>query len=864
MNIKGKKYFNKKHEILQNDIDIYIENLQQIYEKIKLFHQTIIELKNSFLNSNLIYPFDNLNEIFINFGKQLNILTVPIKTSVLDTLNNMKNNISQKAQIRDQIYNKLEELKDKKIEYKKLDNNKDKKLINYFKSNNPEETEKILNCVNKALEENNYQIYKYEKDSLREIRDGKLSEYDKINSEIKNVINNSSEINLIMNVFSNFIKQFIESLTYICSGIKEEIKCNITINESNKGGNNNKGNMNMLEEIQTNDFIVLDNDRTTSIKENISNIILEIINRETKLKSKEVIDIFNILEININNKKTSNATEQFLLKISEMSLNSVILVKNEDNFFHLANILNTIFLQNIIDLNISKQIISISRHIKFENIYLYEIIRKKNIYLRTKTLWIKLIEQDLINKLNKYIENTLKNRQEEKIKDEKSKSKKINSDLIVKKLEIEKSLISDFKKLNSHQLKEFNKYTQECSSAIISKYIPIIYQSLIKDNDKIIHDLFKNYRNILELKNNIVLHFENLLRIQKLNSKYKNQYNEEIYNYKYKKNISISLALKYLPQEDYPNILILNKKLYQDLKKEIFINVFNKENLSLDLHIKHLGQYLQIYKIKKDYNYDDLKKLNNSSLEEKNSNKNNNKIKSSILQDLNRTFFLQKYPNYKESFESILLTFSLKFNNIGYFQGFNNLVSFLFQLLNFDEEKTFYFLCGLQLNTVYSLIFKNKFAFLKILFSVFEKIIKLKIPEINEILKNVNVDLDYFCSSWFTTLFTGNFNIIDRNEPPLLFIYFLEQFCINSWSAIFNLGLTVFELGYKKIITLEKEELIKYFMNIINEENLFDNKNFEKCKLIYEKYSKYINKYLVDKLIEIVQFEYENKYLISD
>ena len=598
MNIKGKKYFNKKHEILQNDIDIYIENLQQIYEKIKLFHQTIIELKNSFLNSNLIYPFDNLNEIFINFGKQLNILTVPIKTSVLDTLNNMKNNISQKAQIRDQIYNKLEELKDKKIEYKKLDNNKDKKLINYFKSNNPEETEKILNCVNKALEENNYQIYKYEKDSLREIRDGKLSEYDKINSEIKNVINNSSEINLIMNVFSNFIKQFIESLTYICSGIKEEIKCNITINESNKGGNNKKGNMNMLEEIQTNDFIVLDNDRTTSIKENISNIILEIINRETKLKSKEVIDIFNILEININNKKTSNATKQFLLKISEMSLNSIILVKNEDNFFHLANILNTIFLQNIIDLNISKQIISISRHIKFENIYLYEIIRKKNIYLRTKTLWIKLIEQDLINKLNKYIENTLKNRQEEKIKDEKSKSKKINIDLIVKKLEIEKSLISDFKKLNSNQLKEFNKYTQECSSAIISKYIPIIYQSLIKDNDNIIHDLFKNYRNILELKNNIVLHFENLLRIQKLNSKYKNQYNEEIYNYKYKKNISISLALKYLPQEDYPNILILNKKLYQDLKKEIFINIFNKGNLSLDLHIKHLGQCLQIYKFK--------------------------------------------------------------------------------------------------------------------------------------------------------------------------------------------------------------------------------------------------------------------------
>ena len=140
---------------------------------------------------------------------------------------------------------------------------------------------------------------------------------------------------------------------------------------------------------------------------------------------------------------------------------------------------------------------------------------------------------------------------------------------------------------------------------------------------------------------------------------------------------------------------------------------------------------------------------------------------------------------------------------------------------------------------------------------------KLKKPEIFYLLKNINVDLDYFSSSWFTTLFTSNINRINRDDPPLLLIYFIEKFCINGWSAIFNLGLTILEIGYENIIKLEKEELIKYIMKIVNEENIFDNKNYEKCRIIYEKNEKIINENFVDKLIEITKFEYKNKYLID-
>ena len=52
-------------------------------------------------------------------------------------------------------------------------------------------------------------------------------------------------------------------------------------------------------------------------------------------------------------------------------------------------------------------------------------------------------------------------------------------------------------------------------------------------------------------------------------------------------------------------------------------------------------------------------------------------------------------------------------------------------------------------------------------------------------------------------------------------------------------------------------------MNIISEEKVFDNKNFEKYKNIYEKNEKWLNKLFVDKLIEITEFEYKNNYLIN-
>ena len=80
-------------------------------------------------------------------------------------------------------------------------------------------------------------------------------------------------------------------------------------------------------------------------------------------------------------------------------------------------------------------------------------------------------------------------------------------------------------------------------------------------------------------------------------------------------------------------------------------------------------------------------------------------------------------------------------------------------------------------------------------------------------------------------------------------------------AAIFNCGFTLLEYGYDKIMSLEREQLIIYVMNIIEKEDILKNENFEKVKSLYLKNSKLLNEFFIDKLIEITKFEENNKYL---
>ena len=66
------------------------------------------------------------------------------------------------------------------------------------------------------------------------------------------------------------------------------------------------------------------------------------------------------------------------------------------------------------------------------------------------------------------------------------------------------------------------------------------------------------------------------------------------------------------------------------------------------------------------------------------------------------------------------------------------------------------------------------------------------------------------------------------------------------------------EYNYNKIIEAEKEELIKFMMNICVEGNVLDNNHFTIYKQYYLKNERFITDEYIKLLFEISEFEYKN------
>ena len=232
-----------------------------------------------------------------------------------------------------------------------------------------------------------------------------------------------------------------------------------------------------------------------------------------------------------------------------------------------------------------------------------------------------------------------------------------------------------------------------------------------------------------------------------------------------------------------------------------------------------------------------------------------------IEKDILRTSFAQKNKEHSDSLKWILLCLLFTFPECGYCQGMNFVASFLYQLLDYNEEETFYFLCGLQKNTKYYEIFQDDFETLNKYFIIFEKILNINRPEIYYKFNDNNVVTNGYSSSWFITLFIDNCLILDKKNPPKFIIFVIERFILEGWSAIFNCGFTLLEYCYEKLMTLERDKLLTYIMSILDNEQIFKNENFEKVKELYLKNSILINEFFIEKLFDITKFEKKNKYL---
>jgi len=107
----------------------------------------------------------------------------------------------------------------------------------------------------------------------------------------------------------------------------------------------------------------------------------------------------------------------------------------------------------------------------------------------------------------------------------------------------------------------------------------------------------------------------------------------------------------------------------------------------------------------------------------------------------------------------------------------NYIAAFLYQISS-SEEQAFDLMYGMFLKTDFSQIFVNELAKLNKYFYVFERLIFLFLPELYQCFKTNSINVNYFCSSWFITLFTNSLQYNSDYECPKIILNIWDDFMI--------------------------------------------------------------------------------------
>ena len=693
---------------------------------------------------------------------------------------------------------------------------------------------------------------------IKEIEEEKLKE--KNNKINNNEINNNQK-----NDFFDF--DIINKSDF------DDINKTTTNNMSNDVVNNKKNSNDEFELLDDTYIQSNNNNKITQINDFINKIT-----SENEISSTEISKLMNLLkeEDTFTGKLYSF---RFLDSLQKFNKNHTIFFKNGENFIHLSNIINNLSIKEN-KTYIFRLIIEVSQIIKYKGWYLFNLLQKKNKYFSTKTFWNTLISDSFINDLNNFVENVLNKKTNLQNTNNNSKSqhdatnnvKKTNKeDNNIYLLEFTgySKFIKNYKKLSVEQKKKLDKYGRENVKIILNKIISGMCSFLVNENDA--SDVISVFAKKFGYNSETKEYYQNLLYIHlnknyryylKKLSLYDNNDNKK-YNIQSKINI-ISNSANFLPKINIINLLLLNKKMYVDIKKNVFRNYLNENDLitnnSLNERLKLWELMLNIEKIKYLYNYSDIKQKLIKKM------KSGDIIKGSLMAknngtielDVSRTFFKQDLEKNREIIANVLKCLTIIVQEVGYYQGMTYIAAFLLVILNYNEENTFYYLLAIEKQTKFKTIFENELHLLRLNFNAFEKMIKINLPEISQHFIDNKCGANFYSPPWFLTLFTCIINNIDRNNMPLFACTIFENFILNGWSAIFNAGYTVLKYYYAEILELKGDKLMNFMVNKFNQLDLFKNENIKEVRKLYIQNYNQINESYILKLQKIC--EYEEKY----
>ena len=905
----------REYQELKYIIDTQLEGMAFLSDKFNSFKNGLqaIEENIKFSLGNTSDEFSYINPIFNNYIQEIHKECSSYNEQIIIPLKDFVESFNFATQNSLNSFNKI---KTNLIESKQKVSKAKEDYYNFIKSNKNEQKKgDDQNELYNAKKQNYSQLYKYEINKMNEIIAQNNKNYDDIfktlesinissNSIIKNILTRFTKNMLnIGNIFIKFSEQFSEVLNanlkdiennkrYI-SKIDEKTKMRFKlevfeeydenkikeINEGNNNINDNKDNTNTtvnknvdlkrlisLPRKGFDDFEIIEGpieEMTQERMKNNINELKEIIKKlasEKELTPLEINQLINILkEDPLENKETFSYI--FLTKIKQFYKNRVINFKNRQNFTHLANIMNNLCIKED-NTKTFNAIIEVSQMIRYENLYMFCMIQKKNHFFSTKTFWLRVIQENFIDNINTYVNKIMKNASRRHMIQKILNYRKIR---VLVNIGLDKD-IPNYYKLDEEQKTELDKFAFEEICILLSKAIPGMCSFLVPEFTSI--DIINHYSKQFNFDSQTKNYFHNLLEAKNIKntSSLKKKTEKSIKkNALFNKLFIISCTFKFLPKNEFIKLIPLNRFLKPHIEKKIFKYLLSNEDLNIDKRIKLWEIILNVKNAIKTVNYKNVKNLMKERIEKKEipSQSQEQKNLDTISVDLIRTPFICKDKNHMEKLGWVLRCLNYAKPDVGYCQGMNFLALFFYQLLDYDEEKTFNYMFSLETQSKYEQIFLDDLRMLKIFFIVLDKVINLYRPEIYYKFVDSYLSTNIYSTPWFVTLFTNVNCVFKKEDAPKYILMVMENFILDGWSAIFNSGFTLANYNIDKIRKLESEKLINFMIKDLCEQEIVKNENFHKIKKIYEENSEKINELLISKLVKITRYENIHIFLKS-
>ena len=902
----------KEYQELQYIIKNQLNDLLFLLDKANSFKSGMISIEEhiNLSQGNTSDEFFFINPIFNNYSQEIHNIFLSYNEQITMPLKNFIENFTFAT---NNCLNSFNQIKLSLIESKQKVIKARDEYYNYIKSNqNNEKNKGDQNELFKAKKGNYSQLYKYEINKMNEIISKNNKKYNDIfktlegintgaNSIVKNILNRFVKtIGNIGNIFIKLSEHLNAGLNTNLKNIENNIRYLSQIDEQSKmrfgletfeeyEDKNKKEEILKVENNENKETIEKkdENKKTVNLKRIISlprkgfddfEIIegpLEVMDVE-KMKEhikqlKEIIKKLASVDellpseitqlINILKEDTFESNETFsyifLKKIKEFYKNRVINFKNRQNFIHLANVMNNLCIKED-NTKTFNAIIEVSQMIKYENLFMYCMIQRKNHFFSTKTFWLRVIQDNLINDINNYCKKLLS----QKSNKNDNNGKNQESHLLVN-IGLDKNIIN-YNNLNEQHKKSLDKYASESICIILSKALPGMCSFLVPEFISI--NIIRHYCKLFNLDSNTFKYFQNILEAKNIkntldlkNNNEKSKRKKDMFNMIF----IISCTLKYLPKNEIINLFPLSKTLKPYIEKKIFKFFLSNKNLTIEKRIEIWGIMLKVKSTIEYINYKTIKNLMKERLEKKEIIVKSQEYKNldTIEVDLIRTPFINKHKEHMEKVRWVLRCLNYSKPDVGYCQGMNLLALFFYQLLDYDEEKTFYFMISLEMESKYQDIFLDDLRMLKIYFIVLDKLINLYKPEIYYKFIDSYISTNIFSTPWFVTLFTNVESIFEKKNAPKYVLMVMENFILDGWSAIFNSGYTLTRYYFDKIMNIEGDILITFMIKDLCNEDIVKNENFDKIEEHYNKNSEMINELLISKLVKITRYENTHSFI---